>query len=199
MTKKSPPASKAAAKTSSKKDPAVPKGSLVPPRSDVVFSEDERKRRTLFESAKKHHRPCEAELCYRGQLPPWDPGWLVILGARQNNLKSIDVPIPLSAMTVVTGVSGSGKSSLVEDILARELARVLNRAHTAPGAFDLIATSSRSGRRRPRTPPPTPGSSNRSAPSTPGFPNRNSAAGRPGASVSMSPEGGAKSAKGPAS
>lgn len=138
MTKKSPSASKSAAKTSSKKDPAVPKGSLVPPRSDVVFSEDERKRRTLFESAKKHHRPCEAELCYRGQLPPWDPGWLVILGARQNNLKSIDVPIPLSAMTVVTGVSGSGKSSLVEDILARELARVLNRAYTAPGAFDRI-------------------------------------------------------------
>ena len=138
MTKESRSASKSAAKASSKRDSAAPKGSLVPPRSDVVFSENERKRRTLFESAKKHHRPSEAELCYRGQLPPWSPGWLLIQGARQNNLKSIDVPIPLSAMTVVTGVSGSGKSSLVEDILARELSRVLNRAYAAPGAFDRI-------------------------------------------------------------
>lgn len=138
MTKEKASASKSAAKPSSGRRVRAPKDGLLPPRADVVFSEDERKRRALFESAKKHHRPGEAELNYRGELPPWSPGWLLIQGARQNNLKSIDVPIPLSALTVVTGVSGSGKSSLVEEILARELARVLNRASTSPGAFDRI-------------------------------------------------------------
>ena len=137
MTKDKASASKSAAKPSGRRARA-PKEGLLPPRGDVTFSEDERKRRTLFESAKKHHRPGEAELNYSGALPPWSPGWLLIQGARQNNLKSIDVPIPLSAFTVVTGVSGSGKSSLVEEILGRELARVLNRAHTAPGSFDRI-------------------------------------------------------------
>ena len=137
MTKDKASASKSPAKSSGRRTRS-PQEKLLPPRADVVFSENERKRRALFESAKKHHRPGEAELCYRGSLPPWSPGWLLIQGARQNNLKSIDVPIPLSAFTAVTGVSGSGKSSLVEEILARELARVLNRAHTAPGAFDRI-------------------------------------------------------------
>ena len=63
---------------------------------------------------------------------------LVIRGARQNNLKNIDVSIPLGVMTVVTGVSGSGKSSLINDILYKKLAHDLNRARTFPGDCDGI-------------------------------------------------------------
>ncbi|MCL2306039.1 MAG: ATP-binding cassette domain-containing protein [Planctomycetaceae bacterium] len=69
---------------------------------------------------------------------PWAPGWLVIHGARQNNLKSIDVPIPLGTYTCITGVSGSGKSSLVEEVLYKSLARTLHRAQGSVGAHDLI-------------------------------------------------------------
>ena len=65
-------------------------------------------------------------------------GWLEILGARHNNLKDITVRIPLGTLTVVTGVSGSGKSSLVEDVLFASLARKLHRAKTFPGAHDAI-------------------------------------------------------------
>lgn len=63
---------------------------------------------------------------------------LVVKGARENNLKNIDVAIPLGLMTVVSGVSGSGKSTLVNDILAKELATRLNRANQVPGAHDSI-------------------------------------------------------------
>ena len=60
-------------------------------------------------------------------------GWLKVLGAQENNLKNIDVSFPLGVMTCVTGVSGSGKSSLVNQILYKRLARDLNRARTIPG------------------------------------------------------------------
>ena len=60
-------------------------------------------------------------------------GWLKVKGAAENNLKKIDVDIPLGIMTCVTGVSGSGKSSLVNEILYKALARKLNRAHTIAG------------------------------------------------------------------
>lgn len=60
-------------------------------------------------------------------------GWLKITGAGENNLKDIDVEIPLGIMTCVTGVSGSGKSSLINEILYKRLARELNRARTIPG------------------------------------------------------------------
>ena len=66
-------------------------------------------------------------------------GWLKVIGARQNNLKNIDVQFPLGVMTCVTGVSGSGKSSLVNEILYKRLAKELNRARTIPGKHkDII-------------------------------------------------------------
>ncbi len=60
-------------------------------------------------------------------------GWLKVLGAKENNLKNIEVQIPLGIMTCVTGVSGSGKSSLINEIVYKRLARELNRARTIPG------------------------------------------------------------------
>ncbi len=65
-------------------------------------------------------------------------GWLKVTGARENNLKNIDVEFPLGIMTCVTGVSGSGKSSLVNEILYKRLARELNRARTIPGRHTAI-------------------------------------------------------------
>ena len=62
-------------------------------------------------------------------------GWLTIHGAQEHNLKNIDVQVPLGVLCCVTGVSGSGKSSLVNEILYKHLARVLNRAKTRPGKF----------------------------------------------------------------
>ena len=64
--------------------------------------------------------------------------WLVIRGARHNNLKNIDVSFPLATFSVVTGVSGSGKSSLINDILYKSLAKRLHRANTQPGAHDSL-------------------------------------------------------------
>ncbi len=65
-------------------------------------------------------------------------GWIKIRGARENNLKNIDVEIPLGVMTCVTGVSGSGKSSLINEILYKALAKKLNRARTIAGKHDGI-------------------------------------------------------------
>lgn len=66
-------------------------------------------------------------------------GWLRVKGARENNLKNIDVDIPLGVFACITGVSGSGKSSLITQILSKRLARDLNRARTIiPGAHDRI-------------------------------------------------------------
>ncbi len=65
-------------------------------------------------------------------------GYLKVVGARENNLKNIDVKIPLGVMTCVTGVSGSGKSSLVNEILYKALAKKLNRARTIPGNHKRI-------------------------------------------------------------
>ncbi|PYR32850.1 MAG: excinuclease ABC subunit UvrA [Acidobacteria bacterium] len=65
-------------------------------------------------------------------------GELVVRGARENNLKNIDVKIPLGVFTTITGVSGSGKSTIVNDILYKSLARALYRAGDEPGAHDRI-------------------------------------------------------------
>ncbi len=69
---------------------------------------------------------------------PTDGLSIVVRGARHNNLKNVDVSFPLGVVTVVTGVSGSGKSSLVEDILMKSAARRLHRASATPGAHDEI-------------------------------------------------------------
>jgi excinuclease ABC subunit A len=73
----------------------------------------------------------------KARKPPVDHR-LTIVGARQNNLKTIDVKVPLGLFVCVTGVSGSGKSSLIGDILRDALARDLNGAHTEPGLHDRI-------------------------------------------------------------
>ncbi|NMB95755.1 MAG: ATP-binding cassette domain-containing protein, partial [Clostridiaceae bacterium] len=64
--------------------------------------------------------------------------WLQIIGARQNNLKDINVNIPLGLFTCITGVSGSGKSSLINEILYKKLASDLNRARIKPGEHDAV-------------------------------------------------------------
>lgn len=65
-------------------------------------------------------------------------GWIRVKGAAENNLRHVDVEFPLGVFTCVTGVSGSGKSSLVNEILYKSLARTLNRAHTVAGKHDGI-------------------------------------------------------------
>jgi len=74
------------------------------------------------------------------RFPPqsFPHGALEVIGARHNNLRGIDVAIPLSTLTAVTGVSGSGKSSLIEDTLYAALARALHRAGTVPAPHDAI-------------------------------------------------------------
>ena len=69
-------------------------------------------------------------------FPP--SSFLAVRGARHNNLKNVDAQIPLGTLTAVTGVSGSGKSSLIEDVLYNQLARTLHRASTSPGAHDRL-------------------------------------------------------------
>ena len=72
------------------------------------------------------------------QFVPPGGGWLEVIGARHNNLKNVNVAIPLGTLSVVTGPSGSGKSSLVEDVLYNALARTLHRAKAFAGSHDEI-------------------------------------------------------------
>ncbi|HEV3345286.1 MAG TPA: excinuclease ABC subunit UvrA [Pirellulales bacterium] len=73
------------------------------------------------------------------ELPePPGGGWLEVIGARHNNLRGVDARIPLGTLTAITGVSGSGKSSLIEDVLHSSLARTLHRARTFPAPHDAI-------------------------------------------------------------
>jgi len=89
----------------------------------------------------RNRRPVERDGWQRALRAQRDDSaaWLVVCGARHNNLKNIDVPIPLGRLVCVTGVSGSGKSSLVDDILWPALARDLHRANAVPGGHERIA------------------------------------------------------------
>jgi len=69
---------------------------------------------------------------------PSNENYLIVRGARENNLKNIDVAFPLGLFICVTGVSGAGKSSLITEILSKALAKELNRANTKPGEFDCL-------------------------------------------------------------
>ena len=73
---------------------------------------------------------------------PWN-NYIELKGARENNLKGVDVRFPLNVMTVVTGVSGSGKSTLVRDIFFRALKRELDECSDRPGEFSSIGGSLR--------------------------------------------------------
>ncbi len=84
-----------------------------------------------------------AYLCGKMKIPVPEvrrepKGWLKVIGAAENNLKHIDVAFPIGVMTCVTGVSGSGKSSLINEIVYKKLAKELNRARTIPGKHKKI-------------------------------------------------------------
>jgi len=103
--------------------------------SDETGSQTSRKRKTKTRPPRSQSRGV-ASPSPESRAP--SPDWLTIRGARHNNLKNIDVRIPLGTLTAVTGPSGSGKSSLIEDVLYAALARSLHRASTVPGDHDEI-------------------------------------------------------------
>jgi excinuclease ABC subunit A len=101
----------------------------------------ERQKGRSASRARDAERPALRSHAERGNelesIPPGG-GWLELIGARRNNLRNVDLRIPLGTFTVVTGVSGSGKSSLVEDTLAKALVRQLHRASEQPGPYDEL-------------------------------------------------------------
>ncbi|MDB5346609.1 MAG: excinuclease subunit [Schlesneria sp.] len=92
-----------------------------------------RRKKTLLDE-----EPAAPKAESNGELKPPGGGWLELLGARQHNLRNVDLRIPLGTFTAITGVSGSGKSSLIDDTLARAIARKLHRLSTQPGPYDEL-------------------------------------------------------------
>ena len=136
--------------------------------------------------------------------------WLTIKGARENNLRDLNVSFPLGVFICVTGVSGSGKSTLVLDTLYRALAQRLNRSRERSGAYKTIegsststtsstSTRARSGARRDPTPRPIPACSPISATCSRSFPRRGCAATGRGGFPSTSRAGAARPARATAS
>ena len=123
VAKKASPTKKTAKKTVVKKKVVRKKASVKSVDSPMLFNND---------------NSLNPNFPQPNPLPVWPNGWLTVYGARQHNLKSIDVSIPLGTFTVVTGVSGSGKSSFVEDVLYNTLAQQLHRASLSPGAHERI-------------------------------------------------------------
>ena len=95
------------------------------------------KKKTAKKATKKTTKQAAAPV-HIPSPPPLQHDELKIIGARHNNLKNIDVAFPLGTLTAVAGVSGSGKSSLIEDILFKQLSKTLHRARSQPGKHDAI-------------------------------------------------------------
>ncbi len=131
---------------SGKKGIAVPTNRRMPSRQAAANGAGEKPAKATRKKTTKRSAPPSSLQPVPSSLQPVpsrlssEPpgGWLEIVGARHNNLRNVDVRIPLGTLSVVTGVSGSGKSSLVEDVLCNSLARTLHRASTTPGQHDAI-------------------------------------------------------------
>ena len=124
---------------SGKKAIPVPSNRRMPSRlaPSNVLDEDKpaTKKKSRKPAAKMASQPAATD---PAALPEAPGGWLEILGARHNNLRNVNAQIPLGCFSVISGVSGSGKSSLIEDVLYNSLARTLHRASTSPGQHDSL-------------------------------------------------------------
>ena len=103
---------------------------------EIVAAKSTKKRKKSAKKTKASSPP--HSVSPSPNLKPPGGGWLELLGARLNNLRDVDLRLPLGTFTVVTGVSGSGKSSLVEDTLAKALVKHFHRANEQPGPYDQL-------------------------------------------------------------
>ena len=115
----------------------IPTNRRMPSTIQVTQADDDKGPRRRSKGGEKRNAT-KAKREAGGAAQPPGGDWLEIVGARHNNLKSIDVRIPLGVLCVVTGVSGSGKSSLIDEVLYNSMARLLHRASTIPGAHEEI-------------------------------------------------------------